>query len=391
MSHVFFASYARLDNDRKRLGSVILDLRERVRGRLGALDASKVGFFDSHDGILAAKDWEQTLGEAARHARVLVSFCSNTYFNSEYCANEFEVFRRRLGAWGGGGQSPPVILPVIWNRCSLPKAVSRYQDSAEAQGFPSDYRNDGLLALQRNKTSKSKARYNATLDALTTVIEQALAGAPLPPWPTPVVFDDLPGVFDNPGAYGVRAGALHPNGLRWELFPGTTLRALVEKVAAASHLPWRALKIGDDIAAQLTSAAADREAVVVVAHAASIGAGILKVRADVIDANAGENCRILVGIDGAPGRATPPETVLLKLRELFPSQTNAGRVQGVDVDALAAVEARIAEQIATTRMTMVAADPAERVTDATLAQAALEQGIGTATRPLVAGPDGRRP
>src|SRR5580765_2774492 len=148
MAHVFFASYARLDNDRKRLQNVVLDLRERVRSVVGAADASKVGFFDTYDGISTGQDWEKTLGEAARHARVLVCFCSNTYFNSEYCANEFEVFRRRLDALGPAGDALRVVIPVVWNVSAMPKAVSRYQTVDQNAGFPDDYRLQGLLALQ---------------------------------------------------------------------------------------------------------------------------------------------------------------------------------------------------------------------------------------------------
>src|SRR5882757_6904657 len=98
MTHTFFASYATLDNKSKWLQKVVLDLRDRVRERLGALDAAQVGFFAVFDGIPAAADWERALGDGAREARVIVCFCSNTYFNSEYCAAEFEIFRRRLKA-----------------------------------------------------------------------------------------------------------------------------------------------------------------------------------------------------------------------------------------------------------------------------------------------------
>lgn len=210
MSHGFFASYATLDNKSKYLQKVVLDLRERLRTRLGAADEAKLGFFAVFDGILTAQAWEDELSDAVRHAQVIVLFCSNTYFNSEYCAKEFDVFRRRLKDIK---PEPEVIVPVIWDLCTMPKAVARYQASHLA-AMPEEYRNHGLLALRRNKTTRT--RYDATLDALTGVLERLLNQPALAPLDPPVPFDMLLDAFDNPDCYSVRIGALHRDGLRWQ-------------------------------------------------------------------------------------------------------------------------------------------------------------------------------
>jgi hypothetical protein len=392
MAHVFFASYARLDNDKKRLRNVILDLRERVRGRLGAANPAEVGFFDQVDGILTAQTWQDVLGEAARHANVLVCFCSNTYFNSEYCANEFEVFRRRLNASGAAGATLRVIIPVVWDVSAVPRAVSRYEETDESSGFPSDYRQQGLLALKRNKTQKYQSRYNQTLDALTAVIHDA-ATAPtrLPSLATPVVFEELPGVFDNPGAYNVGIATLHDSGARWELRPGTTIRRVVEEVAANESIPWRAIKVGDDIKQVLQKALQDREVVVIVADEKSISGGAWKVRLAILDANAGENCILLVGLQTSGASAVSSQDAQTKLVALAPALSAASRVDWFPADAPEVLQTRLAEHVVLRRMSLVKSDPAKPVVDNVLAQDALDnQGLAVGTRPSVNGPAGAK-
>jgi hypothetical protein len=392
MAHVFFASYARLDNDKKRLRSVILDLRERVRSKLGAANSEDVGFFDKV-GIGTAQDWQAVLGEAARHANVLVCFCSNTYFNSEYCANEFEVFRRRLNAFGAAGSALRVIIPVVWDVSVVPRAVSKYQDSDEKSGFPSDYRQQGLLALKRNKTQKYQSRYDQTLDALTTVIHDA-ATAPtrLPSLAMPVVFEELPGVFDNPGAYNVGIATLQDSGARWELRPGTTIRRVVEEVAAKEGLPWRAIRVGDDIQQVLQKALQDREVVAIIADEKSVSAGAWKARVAVVDATAGENCILLVGLQTAVTSAISIQHAQTKLAALAPRLSAASRVDWFPADAPEVLKARLGERVVTLRMSMVKSDPAKPVVNDVLVQEALDnQGLTVGMRPSVNGPAGAKP
>ena len=392
MAHIFFASYARLDNDKKRLNTVILDLRERVRSKLGALNAAEVGFFDQVDGILTAQKWQDVLGEAARHARVLVCFCSNTYFNSEYCANEFEVFRRRLNAAGAAADKLRVVIPVVWDVSAVPRAVSRYQDSDASSGFPSDYRQQGLLALKRSKVTKYRARYDETLDALTAVIRAAATGTALPSFPKPVVFEELPGVFDNPGAYNVGIATLHDNGARWEIAPGATVRSVVETVAARENLPWRAIKVGDDIAQVLTKAEEDREVVLLVADEKSVSAGAWKPRFAVVDATAGDNCMLLVGLHAASGTTITPQDAQARLAALAPTLAAKSKVDWFPADAPDILQTKLAEHIVKLRMSLVSADRAERVVNAGLTKNALDkQGLAIETPPTVSATAGAKP
>jgi hypothetical protein len=383
MTHAYFTSYATLDNKTKWLGKVALELRDRVRGRLGAADAAKVGFFAVHDGILTAKDWERELGEAARQARVLVCFCSSTYFNSDYCAKEFEIFRRRIKI--AGASNFDVIIPVVWDICSVvPKAIARYQE-AHAAIFPADYRLQGLYALRRNKTTRTS--YDAALSALTDVVVKAATGAQLPALPPPIVFDQLPEAFDNPGPYNVRVAALHDAGLRWELDPGlgVTLARVVEKVTATLRVPWRAFKVGDNLESELAAAGLEREAVVFVAHDATLKAGAFHVLSEKLDAHAGDNCVVVVALEGVAGQVAPAEAQD-RLKKLLPRLAGNGQVAWFPADVPSALDIRLTEEIVKLRLSLVAADPAERFTDSSLVEAALQQGIGVDARPVVTGP-----
>lgn len=384
MSHAFFASYATLDNSSKHLQKVVLDLRERVRTRLGAANAADVGFFAVYDGILTTQVWEERLSEAARSARVVVLFCSNTYFNSEYCAKEFDIFRRRLG---GAAAAPGagVIVPVIWDVCRLPEAVSRFQASHLA-AFPDDYRTQGLLALKRNNTAR--ARYDKAMTALTDIIASAATrDPPLPPLHPPVPFDELLDAFDNPAPYNVRVGALHRDRLRWQLVPalGKTVARIVEAVTASQRLPWRALRIDDDIVAQLEAANVAREAVVLIADDATADASPSADRRRLVDEMAPPNCVVLAGrAEGA--RPLSPLEAQQRLAQLFPRLTAAGQSAWFASDL--GLESLLAERIVKLRMELVNADSATKLHDAGLIEAAAREGVSLSAPALVSGPGG---
>lgn len=368
MSYGFFASYATLDNKSKYLQKVVLDLRERLRTRLGAADEAKVGFFAVFDGILTAQAWEEKLSDAVRQARVIVLFCSNTYFNSEYCAKEFDVFRRRVK---GIKPEPEVIVPVIWDLCTMPKAVARFQESHLA-AMPDDYRNHGLLALRRNKTTRT--RYDATLDALTGVLERLLNQPALAPLDPPVPFDMLLDAFDNPDCYSVRIGALHRDGLRWQLVPalGRTAARVVETVTASQRIPWRAFTIGDDVEAKLDEAELAREPVLLLADIAALDAGAIAARRQVIDQRSPRDCVVLVGA-AEGGKQLAPGDAQARLQQLFPNMTAAGQVHWFGSDK--ALESLLAEHIVKLRMAMIGREPGLRMVDGALAAGAGQEGI----------------
>lgn len=83
-----------------------------------------MGFFDEIS-IGLGEQWTQDLAEALRTAKVLVCFYSRSFFNSEFCGKEVQVFLSRVQEYrrsSGLATHPPVIIPVLWERPEkLPK------------------------------------------------------------------------------------------------------------------------------------------------------------------------------------------------------------------------------------------------------------------------------
>jgi hypothetical protein len=376
MPHAFFASYATSDNATTFLRKAVTDLRERVRSKLGALHAEDVGFFAVFDGIRAAEDWQQALGDSVRQARVIVCFCSSSYFNSEYCAKEFEIFRRRLAAVPGS--SVDVILPVIWEPCSIPRAIARYQTAHES-AFPKSYRQQGLHAVMRNKTAR--ATREATLNALTETIVRLAERPPLRPLDPPIIFNDLVDVFDFPGAYSVRFGAVHKDGLRWMLVPelGRTVARVAEEVTAALRVSWSALRMRDDLAEQLADSARLEEALIFFGDAKQLTEGAEALRAKIVDDACLPNCVFLVGVDDITRGPANLATVLPKL-------SAKSQVVAFPISEIEALKKRLETHIVKLRLTLLSAGTGTTVVDPALAEEARRDGIVVATPPIVSGP-----
>jgi hypothetical protein len=252
----FFTSYARLDNNKyTKLGETVEELRERVRALIGAARVEDIGFFDLEE-IKNGADWVQRLGHAVAKCRLLVCFCSNTYFNREVCGKEFEAFRQRLDGAAGDGR---YVFPIIWDKCVLPKAIERFQ--ADNKAIPREYFEDGLCCLRR---LRRQAEYEITIEALARAIADAASDAPLPDGFHPIDFAALPSAFDNPGADAVRIAVLCDAGLLWEAQPGRTARACIEEATARDQVRWRQMDNGPGICLQLKGSALGNEPVILI-------------------------------------------------------------------------------------------------------------------------------
>ena len=142
----FFLSYAR--NDAK--GDPWLkEFYERLaRGVSQAaalasgLEPEDIGFIDDR-GIESGTQWTDELAEALQSSRVLVCLYSRSYFNSEWCGKEFQVFRDRVQAYVDahpGLKWPPLIQPVLWDRPDkLPKPFPEIVNDLKLQYAESAY------------------------------------------------------------------------------------------------------------------------------------------------------------------------------------------------------------------------------------------------------------
>lgn len=182
--HWFFLSYARADGSY--VTKFLHDVAQQVRSKEEALsrfDPGDIGFMDRAS-TEPGDDWDHALLDALRHARVLVCMLSRGYLASEYCAKEFEVFRRRIEEYRARlspGQRPRLILPVLGHPLArlgkLPPAISQLQ--YDHVDFGELYPQKGLFVLSNN--SRYREEYDQFLDAFTWKLVDAAREHPLPP------------------------------------------------------------------------------------------------------------------------------------------------------------------------------------------------------------------
>ena len=179
----FFLSYASADGDGY-VDRFYRDLCEAVRARTGH-PADDVGFRD-RSGIAVGATWPHAISAALASARVLVAVCSPSYFASETCGKEWQLFteltRRRAAAAGGRTDA---LLPIVWiPTASPPEVARRIQHTHE--GFGATYRREGLHFIAR--LHRYRDDYHMFVVRLAERIVEAAGDAPLPP---PVSVPDL--------------------------------------------------------------------------------------------------------------------------------------------------------------------------------------------------------
>ncbi len=189
----FFFSYARFDKD-PYLKRFYDDLVDCVRVNAGG-GRERIGFFDS-ESIELGQEWPEELATALQTARVLVPVYTPSYFASEYCAREWQVFEERRRA---AGDRPPVILPVLWVPqdklpSNLPEAVLDLQYSHEQLG--GIYVQEGLRQLMRQRRYLDDRRQ--IIDGLAERIVEIARKHPLPPLPAPPSVKQVPSAFQPP-------------------------------------------------------------------------------------------------------------------------------------------------------------------------------------------------
>jgi hypothetical protein len=380
VTHVFFLSYARTDNTKQsKLRSVIADLEERVRTLRGD-GRTPLAFLDVSS-IDTGQEWETLLSKAAHEVYVLVCMMSASYFSSEWCAKEFDVFRRRLARVNETMRD--AIIPVLWDLkkgANIPAALGAFQYDNER--FPPKYLEEGLRTL-RNLTMRKDA-YVRTIDELARRIHEASMRA-LPPLRPEIAFDDLPRAFDNPGPYNLAVVVMHEAGPQWRVDAAgaVPLARKVDEIAHRLKVHWQDIVARPGLPARIHDLITkDRAAVVVVVDDATAASVPAAQRIAELDAAAPQRVAILIDTTADDDSAA---------RRLFP--TLAARTDRVLFGTFSAarpgsLEARLEFFAAKLRSELVAEDPATKVADPALEQAAAREGIAITTRPSLSGPGG---
>lgn len=378
MAYVYFTSYARLDAQGTKLQKVFDKLRVRVRARLGLNEPGEldtIAFVDAKD-IQTGEEWQERLAAAVHQARVLVCFFSPTYFNSEYCAKEFAVFRRRMDRLGAGGPRPRAIIPVVWEIGVMPSAVAQHQYTNER--FPATYASQGLRALYALKSSRDDAE--KAIDVLADAICDAATGA-LPALDSHLDFNVLPRSFDNPGPYGIALAALTPRGPQRRIGVADTIARVVDRVAHSLAIPWWELPVNASLPDVISTAHGERHVVVVVTDDASSRAEPFATYLEGLL----ESPVPLVVLVGAPPPPTEP-VASAALQALAGLELHA--IESFALDNAESLASRLAKLVSKRRAALVHGDPLARVDDPQIVAAADREGIATATRPGLHVPGG---
>jgi TIR domain-containing protein len=379
----FFTSYARLDNNKHtKLGEALDELRERVRGKLGATRADEVGFFDLED-IQTGQRWIERLGGVVARCRVFVCFCSRTYFNREVCGKEFEVFRKRLAVPAPGAR---YVFPVIWDKCVLPAALGAYH--ADNAGFPREYFDDGLCALRR---LRREAEYETTIEALATAIAAAANDPPLPPGVPVVDFDGVPSAFDNPAAESVRIGLFGDQGLFWQSEIGRTARSLAEEAAASERVGWRQFEVRDDVALRIAELGASGDPLILIApsNAGAAWANRLNAVDVALARDTTTPCAVLVEYVAQPpiGTTTGQAAIEEAIRSAVPlSFEGSTRHEAFESGSATSLLQKLRSVISKLRIDLNHRRDAARVSDPVLEASARAAGVPIASHPVVDGP-----
>src|SRR5690348_6348724 len=180
MAYWFFVSYARADSQSdSKLNQFYKDLIDEILV-LQHFPEGEVGFFDV-DEIDLGSPWKDELSRALRTSRVMLALCSPSYFNSEYCGKEFQVFyeRQRDYVRANNLQQPPnIILPILWGPPNKgnPELIQELQYT-DAE-FPAIYAKQGLKYMMN--LSIHSDDYKAFKRRLATILVNEGNAHPMP-------------------------------------------------------------------------------------------------------------------------------------------------------------------------------------------------------------------
>ena len=143
----FFAiSYARANiedpDDRDAMVKFTDKLSSQVAQELGLQRKHGVCFVD-YDNLQVGSLWGDALAAALTGSRVGVALYSPSYFTSEWCGREFQLFLNRAGH---GGEHPAGIIPVLWRPTTTIHETAKPLQYVDG-GFPQSYRELGLLSI----------------------------------------------------------------------------------------------------------------------------------------------------------------------------------------------------------------------------------------------------
>jgi hypothetical protein len=180
MPYPFLLSYAHadaeIDGPPRQVDVPFKTFVERLNQRVKSLTGS-LGFID-HTDIRAGQDWPDELAEALRTSQTMVCMYSPSYFQSEHCGRELQVFldRRRNYIRVNAGKKPANIIPVIWH--PVPRRIPKSLPKIEYQALDGDSQNTGVWNLGDQGQERDLKDF---VDKIAIRVRDAADETPLPP------------------------------------------------------------------------------------------------------------------------------------------------------------------------------------------------------------------
>ena len=253
----FFFSYARnddlLDAPDPNMQTFFAALSKRVRGLTGA---RQDGYRDRTD-IKPGQDWRNELVDALVTAPTIVCMYSPSYFLSESCGKEMQVFldRRREYMRTKASKRPGNIVPVLWEPCKIRACLPDFQAQLP---LSLDHHNYGIREVVDRKSldTVKELEFKTIVNNIALRIRDASNAFTLPPPPYQPVFGGVPSAFEPllpPEDFdGPQGGAgpewvtfVYPGEPDWQRWPYSpeTDPVLHISTCAATRLEYRAQKI----------------------------------------------------------------------------------------------------------------------------------------------------
>ena len=196
MHHSFFLSYARQDAKGTANGQADPHFEtfvNRLNQRATHLTGSP-GYVDRND-LRPGQDWPDELAEALRKTSTMVCLYSPSYFRSEYCGKEMQIFldRRRDYMRANGGKKPANIIPVLWH--STPRRIPKTLPKIQYHAPELDPKNFGAWNLGDQGLDRALKEF---ADQIAIRVRDAADDTPLPALAGRPLMDTVRSAFHPP-------------------------------------------------------------------------------------------------------------------------------------------------------------------------------------------------
>jgi hypothetical protein len=203
MDYSFFLSYATADarNGKKAVEWFFETLNEELAIVHGAKKVGKGGFMAPCN-IEPGENWSQDgLPKALNTTPVLVTLQSPSYFESEHCGREFEVFlqRRQQHVMLRRGDPPNCIIQVLWQPVyEAPATLPDFQWK-QLDGTPFRAEAKGLYEAYISGQKDELTQFAHTLALrISNLLRQNVGANELAPLPGSPHIDGIPSAFAPP-------------------------------------------------------------------------------------------------------------------------------------------------------------------------------------------------